>query len=180
VAVPVVPTFIQTLPGAAKLLPSNSDTPDTFHMLAVAPPDIDIVGVNTTPSGCTPPLADEPVASFNLGQGNFVAKQLIISQNGSTAYVIASNISSVLVFNLAGQTPSTISLSDNAMPLSAALTPDGTLLYVGANDGTVHVVSTLAGGDIQQISFPAGLCQNSAGLPFGGISCNPDFIAVKP
>ncbi len=180
VAVPVVPTFIQTLPGAAKLLPSNSDTPDTFHMLAVAPPDIDIVGVNTTPSGCTPPLADEPVASFNLGQGNFVARQLIISQNGSTAYVIASNISSVLVFNIAGQTPSTISLSGNAMPLSAALTSDGTLLYVGASDGTVHVVSTLAGGDIQQISFPAGLCLNSAGLPFGGISCNPDFIAVKP
>jgi DNA-binding beta-propeller fold protein YncE len=93
--------------------------------------------------------------------------------------VIASNISSVLVFNIAGQTPSTISLSGNAMPLSAALTPDGTLLYVGANDGTVHVVSTQAGGDIQQISFPEGLCKNSAGLPFG-IACNPDLIAVKP
>jgi WD40 repeat protein len=180
VTVPVVPTFIQTLPGAAKLLSAPSDTPNTFHLLAVAPPDIDIVGVNTTPSGCTPPLADEPVASFNLGQGDFVAKQLIISQNGSTAYVIASNISSVLVFNIAGQTPSTIPLSGNAMPLSAALTPDSTLLYIGANDGTVHVVNTQAGGDIQQISFPEGLCKNSAGLPFGGISCNPDLIAVKP
>jgi len=166
IAVPVVPTFIQTLPGA------------TFHMLAVAPPDIDIVGVNTTPSGCTPPVSDS-VSSFNLGQGNFVATQLIISQDGSTAYVIASNISSVLVFNIGGQTPSAIPLSGNAMPLNAALTPDGTLLYVGANDGTVHVVSTLAGGDIQQISFPQGLCKNSAGLPFD-IPCNPDLIAVKP
>ncbi len=179
VSVPVVPTFIQTLPGAAKLLPQPSDTTNTFHLLAVAPPDIDIIGVNTTPSGCTPPLSDEPVSSFNLGQGNFVATQLIISQNGSTAYVIASNVSSVLVFNIAGQTSSTIPLSGNAMPLNAALTPDGTLLYVGANDGTVHVVSTLAGGDIQQISFPEGLCKNSAGLPFG-IPCNPDLIAVKP
>jgi hypothetical protein len=165
-AVPVVPTFIQSLPGAA------------FQMLAVAPPDIDIVGVNTTPSGCTPPVSDS-VSSFNLGQGNFVATQLIISQNGSTAYVIASNVSSVLVFNIPGQTPSTIPLSGNAMPLNAALTPDGTLLYVGANDGTVHVVSTLAGGDIQQITFPEGLCKNSAGLPFGN-TCNPDLIAVKP
>ena len=180
VTVPVVPTFIQTLPGAAKLLPQPSDTSNTFHLLAVAPPDIDIVGVNTTPSGCTPPLADEPVASFNLGQGNFVAKQLIISQNGSTAYIVASDVSSVLAFNIAGQTPSTIPLSGNAMPLSAALTPDGTLLYVGANDGTVHVVNTQAGGDVQQISFPEGLCKNSAGQPFGGISCNPDLIAVKP
>src|SRR5580658_5911508 len=33
VAVPAVPTFIRTLPGAAKLL--SSDTPDTFHMLEV-------------------------------------------------------------------------------------------------------------------------------------------------
>jgi hypothetical protein len=179
VSVPVVPTFIQTLPGAAKLLTPPSDTPNTFHLLAVAPPDMDIIGVNTTPSGCTPPLSDEPVSSFNLGQGNFVATQLIISQNGSTAYVIASNVSSVLVFNIAGQTSSTVPLSGNAMPLSAALTPDGTLLYVGANDGTVHVVNTLAGGDVQQISFPEGLCKNSAGLPFGN-TCNPDLIAVKP
>lgn len=179
VTVPVVPTFIQSLPGAAKLLPLTSDTANTFHMLALAPPDIDIIGVNTTPSGCAPPLADEPVASFNLGQGNFVAKQLIISQNGSTAYIIASDVSSVLAFNIAGQTTSTIPLSGNAMPLSAALTPDATLLYVGANDGTVHVVNTQAGGDIQQITFPEGMCKNSAGLPFG-IPCNPDLIAVKP
>ncbi len=36
VAVPAVPTFITTLPGTAKLLPS--DTPATFHMLAVDSP----------------------------------------------------------------------------------------------------------------------------------------------
>lgn len=176
VAVPVVPTFIKTLPGAAQLLPS--DTPATFHLLALAPPDLDIVSVNTTPSGCTPPLTDGPVASFNLGQ-NFVPKQLIISQDGSTAYVITSNLSSILAFNIPGQTSSAYSLVGNPLPLSAALTADGTLLYVGASDGTVHVVSTVAGGDIKQIPFPQGLCQNSAGLPFP-ITCNPDLIAVKP
>jgi DNA-binding beta-propeller fold protein YncE len=174
---PSTPTFIQTLPGAAQLL--SADSPSTFHLLALSPPDIDIISVNTTPSGCAPPVTDGPVAAFNLGQGNFVAKQLIVSQNGSTAYVIASNVSSVLVFNIAGQTSTTIPLSGNAMPLSAALTPDGTLLYVGADDQTVHVVNTQAGGDIQQISFPEGLCKNSAGQPFG-ITCNPDIVAVKP
>jgi hypothetical protein len=177
VAVPEVPTFIQTLPGAAQLL--SADTPATFHLLALAPPDIDIISVNTTPSGCTPKVTDGPVASFNLGQGNFVAKQLIISENGSTAYVIGANLATILVFNIPGQTSSAISLTGNPLPLSAALTPDGTLLYVGASDGTVHVVSTLAGGDIQEIPFPQGLCQNSAGLPFQ-ITCNPDLLAVKP
>jgi DNA-binding beta-propeller fold protein YncE len=124
-------------------------------------------------------VTDGPVASFNLGQGSFIAKQLIISENGSTAYMIGANLNSVLVFNIPGQTSSAISLTGNPTPLSAALTPDGTLLYVGASDGMVHVVSTLAGGDIQEIPFPQGLCQNSAGLPFP-ITCNPDLLAVKP
>jgi hypothetical protein len=104
---------------------------------------------------------------------------LIISQDGSTAYVIASNLSTILVFNIPGQTSSGISLVGNATPLSASLTPDGNLLYVGANDATVHVVNTVAGGDTQQIAFPQGLCQNSVGQPFS-ITCNPDLVAVKP
>ena len=177
VNVPVLPSFIKTLPGQARLLPT--DSPQTFHLLALAPPDIDIISVNTTPSGCTPAVADGPVASFDLGQNNFVPKQLIISQDGSTAYVIASNLSSILVFNIPGQVPSAISLAGNATPLSATLTPDGTLLYVGASDGAVHVVSTVAGGDVKQIPFPQGLCQNSVGQPFSA-NCKPDLIAVKP
>ena len=174
---PATPTVIKTLPGAAQLLPS--DTPATFHLLALTPPSVDIISVNTTPSGCTPAVTDGPVASFNLTQSNFVPKQLIISQDGSTAYVIASNLSSILVFNIPGQTTAAISLAGNPIPLSATLTPDGTLLYAGASDGAVHVVSTVAGGDIQQVTFPQSLCQNAVGQPFP-ITCNPDLVAVKP
>ena len=177
VAVPAVPPFIRTLPGTAKLLPS--DTSNTFHMLAVDPPGIDILSVNTAPSGCTPPVANGPVASFSLGHGNFAPTQLIISQDGTTAYIIASNLNSILVFNIPGQAASAIALSGNPIPLNAALTADGTLLYVGANDGTVHVVNTVAGGDILQIPFPEGLCQDSSGRPFP-ITCNPDLLALKP
>jgi WD40 repeat protein len=177
VSVPAVPTFIQTLPGAAQLLPG--DTPNTFHLFAVAPPNVDVISVNTTPSGCTPAVVDGPVSSFNLGQPNFVAKQLIVSQDGATAYVVASNLSSILVFNIPGQTSSAIWLVGNPLPLGASLTPDGNLLYVGASDGSVHVVNTVAGGDVQQISFPQGLCQNSAGQRYS-TTCNPDLVAVQP
>jgi hypothetical protein len=177
VGVPAVPAFIKTLPGPAKLLPA--DTPDAYHFLAVDPPGLDIISVNTTPSGCTPAVTDGPVASFNLGQGNFVPKQLIISQDGSTAYVLTSNLNSVLAFNIPGQTSFAIPLVGNPTPLSASLTPDGTLLFVGASDGLLHIVSTVAGGDTQQISFPQGLCENSVGRPFP-ITCNPDLVAVKP
>jgi hypothetical protein len=177
IGVPAVPAFIKTLPAPAKLLPGDSS--DTFHMVGVDPPGMDIISVNTTPTGCTPAVIDGPVASFSFGQGNFVPKQLIVSEDGSTAYVLTSNLSAVLVFSISGQISSAISLVGNPMPLSASLTPDGKQLWVGASDGTVHVVSTAAGGDIQQISFPQGLCQNSVGQPLA-MTCNPDLIAVRP
>jgi hypothetical protein len=147
--------------------------------VAVDSPGIDILSVNTTPTGCAPAVTDGPVASFNLGQGNFIPRQFILSQDGTTAYVLASNLTSILVFNIPGQTASAISLVGNPQPLRASLTPDGTLLFVGASDGAVHVVSTVAGGDTRQISFPQSLCQNSIGQPFP-ITCLPDLIAVKP
>jgi len=172
------PTFIRTLPGAAALI-VPPDTQNTLHLLALEPSTIDIISVNTTPSGCTPSVSDGPISSFNLGLGTLVPKQLIISQDGSTAYVIAANLSSILVFDIAGQVSTALSLAGNATPLQAALSSDGTLLYVGASDGMVHVVDTRAGGDIQQVSFPQGLCQNSAGQPFP-VPCKPNLIAVKP
>jgi hypothetical protein len=170
--------------------------PDGATMLSVAPPNIQTITaiVSGKPMdpltvGCPTQALGGPafgfltvtntVNAFNLGQGNFVPKQLIISQDGLTAYVITSNLSSILVFNIAGQTPSAIILTGNTTPLSATLTPDGTLLYVGASDQTVHVVNTASGSDIQQISFPQSLCQNSIGQP-APVTCLPDLIAVKP
>jgi hypothetical protein len=161
----IVPSFIKTLLGAT-------------GVLAVTSPNVSIINVNTTPVGCSPSVSDS-VSSFNLGQGDFVAKQLIISQDGTTVYIVTSSPGNILVFNILSQTSSAITLTGNPVPLSASLSPGGNLLYVGANDGTVHVVNTVAGGDIQEIPFPQGLCETTAGQPFP-VTCNPDLVAVKP
>jgi len=167
VSTPAAPAFIKTLPDASQVI-------------AVDPPGIDIIGVSATPAGCTPTVSDT-VTSVNLGQGNFVPTQLIVSQDGTTAYVIASNLNSILVFNINGHLPSNIALAGNATPVQAALTPDGSLLYVLASDGLVHALSTISGGDFQQISFPKGFyfCQNSVGGSIG-FTCKPDLLAMKP
>ena len=180
IPVPAVPSFIKTFPNAEQQIIPLPNTPHPVPwFVALNSPNIDIVNVDDgIPTGCTPSVSDT-VSSFNLGQGNFVPKQLIISQDGLTAYVITSNLSSILVFNIAGQTSTAITLTGNTTPLSATLTPDGTLLYVGASDQTVHVVNTTSGSDIQQISFPQSLCQNSIGQP-APVTCLPDLIAVKP
>jgi hypothetical protein len=167
VATPATPLFLRTIPNATQVL-------------AVDSPGIDVINVNTIPVGC-PPTVSNSVQSFNLGQGSFVAKQLIVSQDGGRAYVIASNKGSVLVFNVGNQTSSAIPLAGDAIPIQASLTPDGTRLYVAAGDGQVHVLDTEAGSDIQQISFPVDAANLQGGLCVGvNFTCSPDLIAVKP
>jgi len=189
VAISPVPTFLKTLPGQASLLdlgPGQPEPSDTFHVVGLAPPVIEIISAHPPQgevwAGCTPTVVnDDPVpVSFDLGHGNFTASQLIISQDGSTAYVVTPSFNSVLVFNIGAQTSSAIPLAGNGTPLRASLTPDGTHLYVGSSDGTLHVIETDTGADVQQITFPQGLCQDSAGQRFLGVTCNPDFVAVKP
>ena len=177
------PSLIKTLPGQAALVVHGvpPDTNNTFHVLALDPPNIDIISVNTTPQGCVPTVSDGPITSFNLGHGNFTASQMIVSQDGAAAYVVSPDLNSIVAFNIRGQTVSPIGLIGDAVALQASLTPSGAFLYVGANDGTIHVLQTATLSDLQQIAFPVdqSLCQNNAGLPFG-ITCNADLIVVKP
>jgi len=167
--------------------------PDGATMIGLAPPNVEtfVAQVSGTPTpsqtlGCPEPRGFLTVAypaqdqhSVNLGKGDFVAKQLIISEDGSIAYIITPSLSSVLAYSIAGETLSEFPLAGNASPVQATLTADGTLLYVAATDGTVHVVDTVAGGDVQQVSFPQNLCQNSAGQPWSSV-CKPDLIVVQP
>ena len=153
--------------------------PDATQMLALAPPNVELINANTTPVGCTPSISDT-VTSFSLGQAAFTASQLIIAEDGSTAYIVSPNLKSILVFDIGARTSSTLSLLGNATPIQASLTPDGTLLLIGASDGMVHEIQTATGVDVTQIQFPLGLCLNTAGQKFPGITCNPDLVAVKP
>jgi hypothetical protein len=148
-------------------------------MLALDPPGFDFLIPTINGTGCSvprPPYATvgdftvsntAPVPFVNLGQGNFVPTQLIISADGSTAYLLTQSSGSVLVFHIAAQTISSIALTGNVLPLQASLTQNGNALYVGASDGTVHVLDTAGGADVQQITFPpqpanllSGLCEN--------------------
>ncbi len=160
------PTFIRALP-------------DATQMLALVPPAVNVINVDSAPAGCTPPVRDT-VTSFDLGLGAFTATQLIVSQNGSQAYILSPDLNGVLVYDIGSQTSSTLSLAANAAPITASVTPDGSLLVVGSADGMLHEIQTATGVDVGQVQFPVGLCLNPAGLQFTGISCKPDLLAMKP
>jgi hypothetical protein len=174
--------------------------PDGLTLLALAPPGIETITATISGSpnvsdttGCPQPrgfllISNSVNPGVDFGQGNFVATQLIVSSDGSAAYVLGQTqppnrqpLSDILVFNIAGRTSSAIALVGSAQPIQAALSPDGTLLYVAATDGQVHVVDTQTASDIQQVTFtqdPAtllgGLCSGVTG------TCKPNLMAVRP
>jgi WD40 repeat protein len=133
--------------------------PDGTSLLVLDPPNIDLVNVTSlTAVGCMGAVTNT-TNSFNLGQGSFIPSQFFVSPDGSTAYILADaaaggRLPFIMVFNVATQTSSVLSLSNSATPLSASLAPDGTLLFVGADDGTLHVIDTASGSDTQQVTFP--------------------------
>ena len=150
--------------------------PNGNQMVAVSSPGIEEIDVSTTAAGCPPPItATGDVANFHdFGQGSFTAKQLLVSGDGKRVYVI-TDLPNILVFATGPSgsgSVSTISLDGGATPLSAALTPDGSSLYVGASDGMVHRIDTVSNLDAQQISVAP--CSGTT------TSCNPNLIALQP
>ena len=136
--------------------------PDGSTLLVLDPPNIDLISVTSlTAVACTGTITNT-TSSFDLGEGSFIPTQFFVSPDGSTAYILGnssagpppSRLPFVMVFNVSTQSASAISLSNSAVPLSASLSPDGKLLFVGADDGTLHVIDTTSGLDIQQVTFP--------------------------
>ena len=154
-------------PAAAYITPGTPTmlavTPDASTVLALDSPAIDVVTRSSLAQpGCPPPLTAS-VSSVDLGQGTFTPTRLILSSDGSKAYV-TSNLASVIAFNVAARTAAAIALANGATGLSESMTLDGAKLYVGGSDNNVHRIDTSAGTDAQQIS----------------VGFKPDLIAVRP
>ncbi len=159
--------------------------PDGVHAIGVDSPGVDIftnrVVAPAAPNTCPFTVTHQAPSFVNLGQGDFTPLKLILAPDGSKAYILASNLSSVFIYNFGVDTVSAIPLSGRPVPLDATLTTDGTLLYVGTADGTLHVLSTVSGGDLQQVAFTNNNSTNKGSLCSNiPQTCNPDLIAVKP
>jgi trimeric autotransporter adhesin len=157
---------------------------DGSHFLALDSPGIDLIEAVASPSptsGCgtvsivLPPALTQ-FAFVNLGQGKFTPLRFLVTTDSTKAYILSQELGSVIVYDVGGQTSTAIPLVGNVKPLSGDVTVDGTMLYIGATDNLVHAVSTVAGGDLKQITFPLNfnLCNNVS------YTCAPDLIAIQP
>jgi hypothetical protein len=178
----------------------------TQNLLALEPPNIQFLTAQFSQDlidqhdlSCNAPFfySDPPNgfngftagASFNLGLGDFTPLLFQVTGDGTHVILVAKNIPAVLVFDTNGGTTTPIPLANNASPLGASATLDGTQVFVGSCDGnptnpntcgSVHIVNTQSGGDLQQavytnINTNDNMCNN---LP--GTTCFPDLIAVRP
>lgn len=167
-AAPVSPnTATVSTTSAPSLLAS---LPDGRTMVAVTPPGFTTVNVSSSAAGCPAPVSAS-TAFHDFGQGSFTPKQLLVSSDGKRLYVL-SDLNRILVYDFPAAAVRIIPISNGATPLSAALTLSGGTLYVGASDGTVHVLDTSALADIGRV--PVALCSNSA------VSCPPDLVGLRP
>jgi hypothetical protein len=206
---PALPVFLSVLPAAgapppvvAALLTPDVNAPGLDVLIGLDNTGIDLIATDTIipgfgyPPTPTPPcpefieqasnpttLVPFPPQHFNFGVGTFNPISFFVSPDGSRAYVVTTNFSSILVFDFnTGSLGGSIPLANNAIPVSASFTEDGTLIYVAANDGTLHEINTISATDVQEISFPDLPNVNNPFCGFGAstIACTLDLVSVKP
>jgi WD40 repeat protein len=207
---PALPVFLNVLPAAgapppvvAALLTPDLNAPGLDVLVGLDNTGIDLIATDAivpgfgNPPTSTPPCPqyieqavspNPPNATFtpvhfNFGVGTFNPISFFVSPDGTRAYVVTTNFSSILVFDFnTGSLSGSIPLANNAIPVSASFTEDGTLIYVAANDGTLHEINTISATDLQEISFPNLPNVNNPFCGFGAttIACTLDLVSVKP
>ncbi len=114
---------------------------------------IDIIATTSSPGPLTslcpqhhprPDHSEHNLCSvhINIGQGTFHPINFFLSPDSTQAYIVPSDRSGVLVYNFNTDSASAIPLVNNAIPIAADITVDGTLIYVAGSDGLLHEVNT--------------------------------------
>jgi hypothetical protein len=161
-------TLTATAPTLVKALPNGTGA------VAADSPDIDLIStMYPVNSGCpiSPVTTPSSIAGYDLGAGAFTAQQLLVSYDASHAYII-SNLPQILSFDVSTLTAGSAPLAGGATAYNGGITLDGTRLYVGTSDGTVHQISTSSMTDVAQIAV--GL-KDPNGNPVP-----PNLVAVVP
>jgi hypothetical protein len=159
--------------------------PDGIHIIALNNTGLDYITTTIT-AAASPTLCPQFITASSrpipLGQGTFNPVNFFVSPDGTLVYIVASDRSSVLLYDFNTNSVSGISLANNASPVSADITVDGTLIYVAGSDGMLHAVSTTSAADLFEISFtiPSRFSTPFCSLDPTSGPCKLDVVAVKP
>ena len=116
---------------------------------------------------------------INIGQGTFHPIKFFLAADSAQAFIIASDRSSVLVYNFNTNSVSGIPLVNNATPLAADISVDGTLIYIAGSDGLLHQISIPLAADQNRVTF-SPLPNSPNNFCYTGSNCALNIVAVKP
>jgi hypothetical protein len=136
--------------------------------------------------GCPLTVADTKT-NYSLNVGALQGLNIFSSADGSMLYVLASNLSSVLVYHFSNSlsSPGTISgiqlVGNNVTPLSGSMSADAGTIAITGSDGLFHIVSTVTSTDLNPpLTFPnlpdylGPFCTDAT------VPCPPNLVALKP
>jgi hypothetical protein len=126
----------------------------------------------------TIPPAPFPPTHINIGYGTFHPINFFLSPDASQAYIVTTDFG-VLTYSFNTNSASRIQLTNNAAPVAADISADGSLIYVAGSDGLLHELNTSTGLDQNQTSFTS-LANSNNDLCFTGNNCVLNLVAVKP
>ena len=106
-----------------------------------------------------------------MGAGPFTAREIFLTSNSSATWII-SDLPELLLFDIPNLTPYPIPYAGGATAFNGGVTLDGSQVYVGASDGTVHRIDVASHTDAQQIAV--GL-KDANGNPV-----TPNLVYVLP
>ena len=156
---------------------------DGSQVVALEPPNLDLisVNVNVTPpfTSCAPPMNLSLASSTNLGLGSFTPSQMIISPDGTKAYIVSSSFSSIVVFDIVGQTTSAIQLSGNTESGAGSAFAGRSGACRGCKRWHCAYDQHSGGWRSDAGDIPSKSLLNSAGQPYSTV-CKPNTIIAKP
>lgn len=120
----------------------------------------------------------EPVY-INLQKGTFHPINVFVSPDATQVYIVTSD-QGVLVYSFNTQSVSAIPLLNNAAPVAADMSADGTLLYVAGTDGLLHQINTQLAADQPSPIFFSQLPNTTNNFCYDNFNCSLDVVAVKP
>ncbi len=137
--------------------------PNGREVVAADPPYVDVINASTDGAGC-PPAIGNSEAHYDLGAGSFSAKQLVVTPDSNTAFVLGDQ-PSLLRFDLATNTPTAVPLASPITGITTGgTTLDSKLLFFGVAGSNTLEKYDIGAGTLTPIS----------------VSISPDLVAVRP
>jgi hypothetical protein len=192
---------VTTSPSFLKMVPAGNVPPGNTTIFGNPPVTLDPTGLDfffgidntgidiiATKSSlvvlttlCPPQQVTSALAPIHIsiGQGTFHPINFFLSPDSTHAYIVASDRNSILVYDFLTNSTSGIALLNNATPVAADITADGSLIYVAGSDGLLHQLNTALALDQNQVPF-SPLPNSANSFCFTGTNCRLNLVAVKP